>query len=394
MRSQVSGCVCRLARSAGRCPQEFAQSVQGTVDAMSLTTRRPVLLTVCVLFRSPTSYGPRADSRAAVDRLGANTKQRTRGVLIVPGARTRTTPPTHGCCSELYPPSIPYTGGYRAVMPGAVRTVTRTRRPGTDRLTLRSLGRWGREHGVTTVMIHERLDRFATSASASSRAEVRRLRQRANRRNYDTVVCTTGFARRIRPHRAANTVTVPRWVGRAFHPRRRCAQVRQHLGHPRRRSCWSLHGRAVGGKARDRSIDALLALCVTPACDARLVVIAGGPLRARLERKATRVCRSTTGFISDRHAVFGLLASAIRHWHLGYTRRISRTRIAGVWHRPCVHTSALTEIITADGACADNRPKAIAHAVRTIVSRPERHRRRCALPPRQKYSPGGRQPAC
>ena len=42
-------------------------------------------------------------------------------------------------------------------------------------------------------------------------------------------------------------------------------------------------------------------------------------------------------------------------------------------------TSALAEIITADsGASADNHPEAIAHAVRSVVSRPEHHRRSSA----------------
>lgn len=114
-------------------------------------------------------YGPRSGGlRTAVDRLGAEYCASGHEVfLIVPGARTERHLLRTGVVRITLPAKhIPYTGGYRAVMPGAVRTVLETLRPDalevSDRLTLRSLGRWGREHGVTTVMIsHERLDRFA-----------------------------------------------------------------------------------------------------------------------------------------------------------------------------------------------------------------------------------------
>lgn len=316
-------------------------------------------------------------------------RQRTRGVLIVPGARTERHLLRTGVVRITLPAKhIPYTGGYRAVMPGAVRTVLETLRPDTlevsDRLTLRSLGRWGREHGVTTVMIsHERLDRFA--GQLLPRRAAQKFADFANARtaaNYDTVVCTTGFAReefdRIG---ATNTVTVPLGVDlKTFHPRRRCARVRQHWATPTQ--ILLVHcGRLSVEKHADRSIDALAALC-DAGVDARLVIAGEGPLRARLERKATGLPIDFTGFISDRHAVAGLLASADVALAPGPHETLGLAALESLaCGTPAVvsRTSALTEIITADsGACADNRPEAIAHAVRTIVSRPERHRRRCA----------------
>src|SRR4029079_1387625 len=82
----------------------------------------------------------------------------------------------------------------------------------SDRLTLRSLGRWGRRHGIATVMIsHERLDRLRRPGL--SRRAARTVADFANRRtaaDYDAVVCTTAFARQEfdRIH-APNVVTVP-----------------------------------------------------------------------------------------------------------------------------------------------------------------------------------------
>lgn len=144
-------------------------------------------------------------------------------------------------------------------------------------------------------------------------------------------------------------------------------------------------GRLSVEKHADRSIDALAALC-DAGVDARLVIAGEGPLRARLERKATGLPIDFTGFISDRHAVAGLLASADVALAPGPHETFGLAALESLaCGTPAVvsRTSALTEIITADsGACADNRPEAIAHAVRTIVSRPERHRRRCA-PPRR-----------
>lgn len=264
-------------------------------------------------------YGPRSGGlRTAVDRLGAEYCASGHEVfLIVPGARTERHLLRTGVVRITLPAKhIPYTGGYRAVMPGAVRTVLETLRPDalevSDRLTLRSLGRWGREHGVTTVMIsHERLDRFA--GQLLPRRAAQKFADFANARtaaNYDTVVCTTGFAReefdRIG---ATNTVTVPLGVDlKTFHPRRRCARVRQHWATPTQ--ILLVHcGRLSVEKHADRSIDALAALC-DAGVDARLVIAGEGPLRARLERKATGLPIDFTGFISDRHAVAGLLASA------------------------------------------------------------------------------------
>lgn len=336
-------------------------------------------------------YGPRSGGlRTAVDRLGAEYCASGHEVfLIVPGARTERHLLRTGVVRITLPAKhIPYTGGYRAVMPGAVRTVLETLRPDalevSDRLTLRSLGRWGREHGVTTVMIsHERLDRFA--GQLLPRRAAQKFADFANARtaaNYDTVVCTTGFAReefdRIG---ATNTVTVPLGVDlKTFHPRRRCARVRQHWATPTQ--ILLVHcGRLSVEKHADRSIDALAALC-DAGVDARLVIAGEGPLRARLERKATGLPIDFTGFISDRHAVAGLLASADVALAPGPHETFGLAALESLaCGTPAVvsRTSALTEIITADsGACADNRPEAIAHAVRTIVSRPERHRRRCA----------------
>jgi alpha-1,6-mannosyltransferase len=336
-------------------------------------------------------YGPRSGGlRTAVDRLGAEYCAAGHEVyLIVPGRHAAQTQlPTDVIRITVPAKLIPLTGGYRAVLPGPVRSLLEALRPDTlevsDRLTLRSLGRWGRKHGATTVMIsHERLDRLA--GQLLPRRTARAFADFANRRtaaNYDTVVCTTGFAReefdRIG---ATNTVTIPLGVDLdTFHPCRRSALVRQRWAKPSQ--ILLVHcGRLSVEKRADRSIDALAELYAA-GVDARLVVVGDGPLRARLQRQAARLPIDFTGFVSDRHAVAAMLASADVALAPGPHETFGLAALESLaCGTPVVvsRTSALSEIITADsGALADNDPAAIAQAVSAVVSRPEEHRRAAA----------------
>jgi alpha-1,6-mannosyltransferase len=336
-------------------------------------------------------YGPRSGGlRTAVDRLGAEYCATGHEVfLIVPGRHPeRTRLPTGVVRITLPARLIPFTGGYRAVMPGPVKALLEALEPDalevSDRLTLRSLGPWGREYGARTVMIsHERLDRLVGQILPRRPAE--KFADFANRRtaaNYDTVVCTTGFAReefdRIG---ATNTVTVPLGVDlQTFHPRRHSYLVRRRWAAPQQ--ILLVHcGRLSVEKRVDRSIDALGALRHA-GVDARLVVVGEGPLRARLERQASRLPIDFTGFVNCRHTVAGLLASADVTLAPGPHETFGLAALESLaCGTPAVvsRTSALTEIITPDsGALADNDPFAIARAVGTVVSLPEHHRRRSA----------------
>ena len=105
-------------------------------------------------------------------------------------------------------------------------------------------------------------------------------------------------------------------------------------------------------------------------------------MRARLQRQASRLPIDFTGFVSDRHTVARLLASADVTLAPGPHETFGLAALESLaCGTPAVvsRTSALTEIITPDsGALADNDPAAIARAVSAIVSRPEHHRRRSA----------------
>src|ERR1700758_1614948 len=99
-------------------------------------------------------YGPRSGGlRTAVDRLGAEDCAAGHAVfLVVPGRYPKRTQLPTGVVRITLPARlIPFTGGYRAVMPGPVKSLLKTLKPDalevSDRLTLRSLGPWGREYG-------------------------------------------------------------------------------------------------------------------------------------------------------------------------------------------------------------------------------------------------------
>ena len=325
-----------------------------------------------------------------MDRLGAEYCAAGHEVfLIVPGPHPeRHVLPTGVVRISLPARLIPFTGGYRAVLPGPVTSLLSRLEPDalevSDRLTLRSLGRWGRRHDVATVMIsHERLDRLVEQVLPRSMA--RAVANFANRRtaaNYDAVVCTTAFAReefdRIG---AVNVATVPLGVDLdQFHPRRRSAQMRGRWAAPQQTLL--VHcGRLSVEKHAHRSIDTVAALRDS-GVDARLVVVGEGPLRARLERQAARLPVSFTGFIGCRDTVATILASADVALAPGPHETFGLAALEALaCGTPAVvsRTSALAEILTSDsGATADNDPRAIAHAVTSVISRPELQRRTSA----------------
>lgn len=336
-------------------------------------------------------YGPRSGGlRTAVDRLGAEYCAAGHTVfLIVPGRQhERTTLPSGVIRVSLPARLIPFTGGYRAVHPRPVTALLEQLKPDalevSDRLTLRSLGPWGRRHGVSTVMIsHERLDRLAAQILPMPAA--RAVADVANRRtaaNYDAVVCTTAFAReefdRIG---ATNLMTVPLGVDLdQYHPRWRSAAVREQWAGPNQ--LLLVHcGRLSVEKHPHRSIDAVAALRDS-GIDARLVIVGEGPLRARLERQAVRLPVDFTGYIGCRDTVAGILASADIALAPGPHETFGLAALEALaCGTPAVvsRTSALAEILTHDsGATADNDPRAIAHAVATVLTRPETQRRHSA----------------
>lgn len=336
-------------------------------------------------------YGPRSGGlRTAVDRLGAEYCARGHDVfLVVPGGHhDYQVLPSGVVRIQLPARRIPLTGGYRAVLPGPVTALLEQLGPQalevSDRLTLRSLGRWGRDHDAVTVMIsHERLDRLL--GQLLPRRLARSIADAANRRtahSYDAVVCTTAFAReefdRID---APNVVTVPLGVDLdQFHPRRHSTSMRGRWARPQQTLL--VHcGRLSVEKHAHRSIDAVATLNDS-GIDAKLLMVGEGPLRPRLQRQAAGLPVEFTGFIGCRDTVATILATADVALAPGPHETFGLAALEALASgTPAVvsRTSALAEILTADsGAAADNDAAAIARAVATVIERPEAARRRNA----------------
>lgn len=333
-------------------------------------------------------YGPRSGGlRTAVDRLGAEYCAAGHEVfLVVPGDTAQQTELPSGVVRMSVPARrIPFTGGYRAVMPGPVIDVLELLGPDaievSDRFTLRGLGRWGSHRGVTTVMIsHERLDRLTGQLLPGQIA--RGIADVANRRtaaDYDTVLCTTAFAREEFDRIGArNVATVPLGVDlELFHPSRYSSRVRGRWAAPEQ--LLLVHcGRLSIEKRADRSIDTVAALR-NSGVDARLLMVGDGPLRPRLERQAARLPVDFTGFVDNRETVAALLATADVALAPGPHETFGLAALEALaCGTPVVvsRTSALSEVLTPDsGACADNDPHAIAAAVSGVLGRPVRQRR-------------------
>ncbi|UVS82258.1 glycosyltransferase [Actinokineospora sp. UTMC 2448] len=337
-------------------------------------------------------YGPRSGGlRTALHHLGAGyTAAGHEVVLVVPGPRRRDDVLPGGVRRITLPaPGIPGTGGYRAVDPLRVQALLSGLRPDrlevSDRLTLRGMGSWARQRGVPSVVIsHERLDRLLEQFLLPAPL-ARRGADFANRRMadaYDTVVCTTEFARaefdRIG---ARNVAQVPLGVDLAtFTPARRDRGLRADLAMGA--DALLVHcGRLSPEKHVERSVDTLAALH-DAGVRARLVVAGDGPRRAALERRAAGLPVTFLGFVSDRMAVADLLATADVSLAPGPHETFGLAALEALASgTPVVvsRSSALGELVRPDcGAAVADAAPAFAEAVTGLLDVPEPHRRAAA----------------
>ncbi|GLZ30616.1 GDP-mannose-dependent alpha-(1-6)-phosphatidylinositol dimannoside mannosyltransferase [Lentzea sp. NBRC 105346] len=264
-------------------------------------------------------YGPRSGGlRTALHHLGAGyVAAGHQVVLVVPGSSR---------CDELLPSGVrritlpavkvPGTGGYRVVDPWRVKALLERHRPDrlevSDRLTLRGMGRWAFSRGIPSVVIsHERLDRLLSfvlpPGPARAGADWANARMAAS---YDTVVCTTSFAREEFDRIGArNLAQVPLGVDlRTFTPLNHSSELRSTL--LQGKESLIVHcGRLSPEKHVERSVDTLAELH-DAGVSARLVIAGDGPRRALLEKRAQGLPVTFLGFVKDRSDVASLLASA------------------------------------------------------------------------------------
>jgi alpha-1,6-mannosyltransferase len=337
-------------------------------------------------------YGPRSGGlRTALHHLGAGYVASGHEVtLVVPGSSAREERlPTGVRRFSLPAPSIPGTGGYRAVDPYRVRALLRALRPDrlevSDRLTLRGMGAWARRHGVPSVVIsHERLDRLLQQFLLPGPL-ARRVADVANRRmasSYDQVVCTTAFAREEFDRIGApNVRRVPLGVDlAAFAPGMRDDGWRTAL--TAGADALIVHcGRLSLEKHVERSVDTVAELTESGG-RVRLVIAGDGPRRRALERRARGLPVTFLGFLSSRTEVARLLASADVSLAPGPHETFGLAALEALASgTPIVvsASSALREIISPGcGVAVPDLPVAFASAVTGLLESPEEARRAAA----------------
>jgi alpha-1,6-mannosyltransferase len=337
-------------------------------------------------------YGPRSGGlRTALHHLGEGYVANGHDVtLIVPGPRRADERLPSGVRRITLPaPKIPGTGGYRVVDPLRVKGLLGKLRPDllevSDRLTLRGMGAWGREHGVRTVVIsHERLDRLLEQFLLPA-SWARRVADAANARmaaSYDTVVCTTAFAREEFDRIGApNVRQVPLGVDlTTFAPARRDPSLHTTLA--KGADALIVHcGRLSPEKHVERSIDALAELFET-GNHTRLVIAGDGPRMPALRRRAKGLPVTFLGFVNSRADVAALLATADVSLAPGPHETFGLAALEALASgTPVVvsASSALKEIVRQDcGQAVGDHPVAFARGVETLLDIPEPVRRAAA----------------
>jgi alpha-1,6-mannosyltransferase len=337
-------------------------------------------------------YGPRSGGlRTAMHHLGAGYAAHGHEVvLVVPGpAHADNTMPSGVRRIALPGVRIPRSGGYHVVGPRQALELLQRLRPDrievSDRLTLRGLGRWAATCGVPSVMIaHERLDRLLHQFLLPDPA-ARWLADRANRHtaaSYDTVVCTTHFARaEFDRVGARNVVQIPLGVDLdTFSPCRRDAGLRAELA-PDADAMLVHCGRLSPEKHVEQAIDALAKLRKSGK-SVRLVIAGDGPRRAALQRRAAGLPITFLGFVSRRTDLAKLLASSDVSLapgpHETFGLAALEALASGI---PVVvsHSSALPEIVLPScGSAVADDARAFADAVCRLLDTPERSRRAAA----------------
>lgn len=337
-------------------------------------------------------YGPRSGGlRTALNHLGAGyVAAGHEVVLIVPGPRRDDKLLPSGVRRITLPaPKVPFMGGYRVVDPVRVQSLLSRLRPDrlevSDRITLRGMGRWASKRGVPNVVIsHERFDRLLEQFFLPAPA-ARRVADWANTRmaaGYETVVCTTEFAREEFDRIGAdNVLRVPLGVDLdTFTPARHDPALRAELAAGAENLL--VHcGRLSVEKHVERSVDTLAELHES-GHDVRLVIAGDGPRREALERRAAGLPVTFLGFVNSRNDVANLLATSDVSLAPGPHETFGLAALEALASgTPVVvsQSSALREIVRPNcGAAVPDYARAFAGAVTALLDKPEVGRRAAA----------------
>lgn len=337
-------------------------------------------------------YGPRSGGlRTTLHRLGEGYARAGHdSLLVVPGEVFDIADQPWGRVVQIPAPRLPRSGGYRIItdVDAVIRELDEwgvDRLEVSDRLTLRSLGWWGRSVGIPTVFwAHERVDgvlrshlgRWLPNQAIADRWN------RSTAERFDRVVATTQFAAEEFTRLGVPTEQVPLGVDlEFFNPVRRDDRLRTTLLEPDHEVLLVTCTRLSREKRPDLAWNTLRELRHR-GVRAKLVVAGDGPLLGEAQAMAKRLPMTVLGHISDRGELATLLASADVAVQPGPIETFGLAALEALASgTPVVasRTSALREIVRgAAGHAASPRPSSLAEAVRAVLGRPQDGCRRAA----------------
>ncbi len=330
------------------------------------------------------AYTPRSGGiRTTVHALGGGYQEAGHElVLVVPGHHRADEELEWGRRISLAGPLVPRSGGYRVLADLAeVRALLDALAPDrlevSDRLTLRSLGRWAAAAGVPSAVIaHERVDGVLRAFTPLGPRAARRLADRHNAttaERFDRVVTTTDYAAQEFARIGVPTTHVPLGVDLDhFAPSLRARPGPASL---------VLCSRLSLEKRPDLAVEALRVL-LDEGTPARLTVAGSGPMAAALRRRSRSLPVDFVGHLADRTSVADLLRGADVVLAPGPVETFGLAALEALaCGTPVVatSTSAVAELVVGDaGRVAPPVPRAIAAAVSSVLSLPEGRRRAAA----------------
>jgi len=241
-------------------------------------------------------------------------------IYIVPGPRYMKEQTPFGLKISLPSFTLPASGGYQIIrsnkqLLNLLEFLNPDRIEVSDRFTLLKVGRWAKQHKVSSLVFsHETLNglvkKYAPFIPASVRDKFVNWHNTKLASTFDNVIATTDFAAaefvRIKINNLRKVALGVDLIG--FNPENRNYKLRKEL--LKGAEFLLVHcGRMSPEKQPERSVQALAEL-VKRGVNARLIIVGGGPLWNKIRKQSTGLPVEMVGYIASRQKVAGYLAVA------------------------------------------------------------------------------------
>jgi alpha-1,6-mannosyltransferase len=241
-------------------------------------------------------------------------------IYIVPGPRYMKEQTPFGLKISLPSFTLPASGGYQIIrsnkqLLNLLEFLNPDRIEVSDRFTLLKVGRWAKQHKVSSLVFsHETLNglvkKYAPFIPASVRDKFVNWHNAKLSTTFDNVIATTDFAAaefvRIKISNLRKVALGVDLIG--FNPENRNYKLRKEL--LKGAEFLLVHcGRMSPEKQPERSVQALAEL-VKRGVNARLIIVGGGPLWNKIRKQSTGLPVEMVGYIASRQKVAGYLAVA------------------------------------------------------------------------------------